>query len=165
MKRYHGLKRAWSMRFSSQLKYSTIAIVVILVDQATKYFAYTGKFGGFLNFFRPVFGKLLIPNHNFAFSVHIPHFIAYVFYIIVFGIFLSWYFSGERKISERVGFYLVVGGAFSNLIDRMFLGYVRDFIYAIWKSVFNLADVSIIVGIVLILIASIHREEILRIKK
>jgi signal peptidase II len=47
-----------------------------------------------------------------------------------------------------VGISLVFGGTVGNLIDRLFLGYVTDFIdFGFWPA-FNLADSAIVVGVI-----------------
>ena len=50
---------------------------------------------------------------------------------------------------------MILGGGISNLIDRLFRGYVIDYIdinNIITYPVFNLADICIVIGIVLIVI-------------
>ncbi|MBQ3503063.1 MAG: signal peptidase II [Clostridia bacterium] len=52
-----------------------------------------------------------------------------------------------------VGFGLILAGAVGNFIDRIALGYVRDFImFDFWKSfpIFNFADCCIVIGAVLV---------------
>jgi signal peptidase II len=50
---------------------------------------------------------------------------------------------------------LVIGGSVSNLIDRVRLGHVTDFLdFTYWPS-FNLADTSIVVGVAILLLALI----------
>jgi signal peptidase II len=49
-----------------------------------------------------------------------------------------------------VGFGLLIGGGLGNLVDRLRLGYVTDFILH-GNRAFNLADVSIFVGTIMIL--------------
>lgn len=149
----------------SHFKYFVIAILVIAFDQITKYFAYAGKLGGFLNSFRPVFGKLLMPNYNFAFSIPLPHIIAYIVYAAVLVGFIRWYFLNKKTTVESVGFYLVIGGAASNIIDRVYLGFVRDFILAFWGNIFNFADVAIVAGITLIIYKSFYKSELATVKK
>lgn len=54
-----------------------------------------------------------------------------------------------------VAFSLILGGAIGNLIDRIFLGYVIDFIdFRIWP-VFNVADSAITIGAAIILLKCI----------
>jgi lipoprotein signal peptidase len=47
---------------------------------------------------------------------------------------------------------LLIGGALSNLVDRLVSGAVRDFLHTPWV-VFNLADVAVVVGIGAYLVA------------
>jgi signal peptidase II len=60
----------------------------------------------------------------------------------------------------RLSFGLILGGAIGNLIDRVRMGHVIDFIDAHWREVyhwptFNLADSAICVGIALLFIAGL----------
>ena len=56
----------------------------------------------------------------------------------------------------RVGVALVVGGAAGNLIDRLWLGYVVDFVDVYWGGwhfwAFNVADSAISIGMALIIL-------------
>jgi signal peptidase II len=60
---------------------------------------------------------------------------------------------------ERAGFALVVGGALGNIIDRVRQGAVTDFLDLYWRDwhwpTFNVADIAITLGAVLILAASL----------
>ncbi len=60
---------------------------------------------------------------------------------------------------ERAAFALIVGGAFGNIIDRLWQGAVTDFVDLYWHDwhwpTFNFADVAITLGVVLILVASL----------
>ena len=50
---------------------------------------------------------------------------------------------------------LLIGGSLSNLVDRIRLGHVTDFIDLRWWPAFNLADSFIVVGVVILLVAMI----------
>jgi len=67
-------------------------------------------------------------------------------------------FRAQRR-SERAGFSLVVGGALGNIIDRLRQGAVTDFLDLYWRDwhwpTFNVADIAITLGAVLILAASL----------
>ena len=70
--------------------------------------------------------------------------LAFIVCFIVYDIFNKsnnkWYLCGLS---------LIIGGAVGNLIDRIFLGYVRDFInIKIFSFVFNLADLFITIGVI-----------------
>lgn len=52
--------------------------------------------------------------------------------------------------SVQVSMGLIIGGAFGNIIDRVRLGYVVDFIQVGWWPIFNVADSAITVGAVML---------------
>ncbi len=59
------------------------------------------------------------------------------------------------KETEYIAFSFVLGGALGNLYDRLLLGYVIDFIEIHYNNfywpIFNIADISISIGIILLL--------------
>lgn len=60
------------------------------------------------------------------------------------------------SLSGQLAFSLIVGGALGNIIDRVRLGHVVDFLLAYYKSyhwpVFNVADSCISIGVVILII-------------
>ena len=78
--------------------------------------------------------------------------------LIIVGII--WYIW-KNKIDnrfEKVAYSLVLGGAIGNFINRLFYGYVIDFIdikiFGYDYPIFNLADVFIVIGVILLIIYS-----------
>ncbi|HZT54031.1 MAG TPA: signal peptidase II [Gaiellaceae bacterium] len=59
--------------------------------------------------------------------------------------------SGARHPALPVALGLLVGGSTSNLVDRVRLGYVTDFLDLRFWPAFNLADSCIVVGVALLL--------------
>ena len=59
--------------------------------------------------------------------------------------------SGARHPALPVALGLLIGGSVSNLVDRVRLGYVTDFLDLRWWPAFNLADASIVVGVAVLL--------------
>ena len=60
--------------------------------------------------------------------------------------------------SSQISLLLIVGGAIGNIIDRIFRGYVVDFIQFdidIFPYVFNIADSSVTIGLLFLLCSSI----------
>jgi signal peptidase II len=59
---------------------------------------------------------------------------------------------------RAAGICFLVGGGMGNILDRLFYGSVTDFLHLQYggfqTGIFNLADVSIVIGLVLILISS-----------
>ncbi|HOE57893.1 MAG TPA: signal peptidase II, partial [Bacillota bacterium] len=57
----------------------------------------------------------------------------------------------NKSISVTVCLSLILGGAIGNLIDRIRMGYVIDYLsFTIFPPVFNLADSAIVVGAILL---------------
>jgi signal peptidase II len=60
----------------------------------------------------------------------------------------------ERSLTGIAGLSLIAAGALGNLIDRFARGYVVDFVHLHHYPVFNVADVSIALGVALLFLAS-----------
>jgi signal peptidase II len=83
--------------------------------------------------------------------------------IVLTGIAVGWmlvYFtrSGARHPVLPVALGLVIGGSTSNLLDRVRLGYVTDFLDVRYWPAFNLADSFIVVGVCILLTALLAAE-------
>ncbi len=78
--------------------------------------------------------------------------ISFISSLILIG--LVFYSYNRRNKWLRSSFVLIIAGAVGNLIDRMFLGYVRDFVYfeLIDFAVFNFADSFLTIGTILLII-------------
>ena len=83
--------------------------------------------------------------------------------IVAFFLLLKYqnYFMENKR--NILAFALIYGGLVGNLIDRVIYGYVIDYlhiyIFGFSFPVFNLADMAIVVGFLLIIIAIIKGEE------
>ena len=61
--------------------------------------------------------------------------------------------SGSRHPVLPAALGLLIGGSVSNLVDRVRLGHVTDFIDFGWWPAFNLADSFIVIGVAILLLA------------
>ncbi len=61
---------------------------------------------------------------------------------------------------SKIAFILVISGAIGNLIDRVLLNYVRDFLYFILIDfpIFNFADILVVVGVGMLMVAMIFGD-------
>ena len=149
-----------------------ISLFVILLDQLSKgiilhYFS----FGKVLEVF-PCFNLLLTYNKGVSFSFltsdspYMPWILS-AFALIICAFIVIWMRQEKDKFT-RIGFALVLGGAIGNVIDRMRLGAVVDFldfyIGAYHWPAFNVADSAICIGVFLILIRAffIKKEHFLQ---
>jgi signal peptidase II len=147
-----------------QLKWLWISLLVVVFDQTTKQVA-----------------ELLLPRHQ-AVNV-IPYFDWYLTYnkgaafsfladaggwqrwmftliaIVISGIIVQWMYKLPREETmTAVSLSLILGGAIGNLIDRVYLGHVIDYIQ-VWLGsypwpAFNIADAAIFVGAAMLILSS-----------
>jgi len=96
-------------------------------------------------------------NKNLAWSISVP---AGIFYFAWFGIIaiLFCLFIKSRIFYQKLFLVLIFSGAVSNIIDRIRFGCVVDYIDLKIFPVFNLADVCITIGAVLILINMVRNK-------
>jgi signal peptidase II len=66
--------------------------------------------------------------------------------------------SAQRHPYLPVALGLVIGGSLSNLVDRVRVGYVTDFIDLRWWPAFNLADSFIVVGVALLFLSFVAAD-------
>lgn len=94
-----------------------------------------------------------VQNTGAAFSVLSEHTILLTIISLIFvvGFFAYDYFTYSKNFFNTASFVLIVGGAIGNLIDRLFLSYVRDFIKFDFISfpIFNFADICLTFGLIL----------------
>ncbi len=76
----------------------------------------------------------------------------------VAGIFV-WLYPRKGYVARKTGLALVLGGGLSNLYDRLARGYVVDYFSIRWKQlkkvVFNLGDICVFLGAVILLAAEV----------
>ncbi len=97
--------------------------------------------------------------HNFGvsfglFSGYISFWVlALIGLLIVFFIYYLILTSNDKF--EKIGLFIIIGGALSNILDRLIHGYVIDFISIHYNKfywpAFNLADIYITIGILMII--------------
>ena len=132
---------------------------VVVLDQLTKH-VFAGIGPGDQMVLVPWFLKLVAQhlNQQSAFSLG-PN--APLFYVAaaVVGIALILYFSlttHPDRLGHHIVFGAICGGAVGNVIDRIALGGVRDFIDLHWMDrahwpTFNVADAALSIGVFLLL--------------
>jgi signal peptidase II len=136
-----------------------LVIVCVVLDQAVKWLVETRLAFETLTPVLPFLGLYRTWNFGVAFSKFEslgP--IALIVMTVLILAFVGWLWSraGVERRYARLGFALIIGGAAGNLIDRVLLGHVIDYILfhtPIWSfAVFNLADALITFGAIFILI-------------
>jgi signal peptidase II len=138
---------------------SLVVIASVLIDQAVKWLVETTLAFEELVPVLPFLGLYRTWNFGVAFSfLSSLGPLALIIMTVLIIAFVGWLWSraGADKRYARLGFALIIGGAIGNLIDRVFLGHVVDYVLfhtPFWSfAVFNLADALITIGALFILI-------------
>jgi signal peptidase II len=137
------------------------AIVVVSLDQYTKHVVTTTFAPGESRIVAPhVLWLTYVQNHSGAFGLFgTRSWLLIAMALFVLGIFwVSFRDSAARSRLVRVAFGAIVGGAVGNIVDRVRLQYVVDFIDLRWWPVFNVADSCITIGVCLLVLSTLVRE-------
>lgn len=129
-----------------------VALFVLSLDQFTKFLVTKNlSYNESFPVIKDIFHFTLVFNKGAAFGIlknQTPLFIFTSLFAIIL-IFFNLKNVGHKKIYS-VSLILILAGAVGNLIDRLFFGYVIDFLdFRVWP-VFNVADSAITVGAALL---------------
>lgn len=137
-----------------------VAIAGIILDQLTKYLIVKefAAINDTVPLWEGVFHLTYVINTGAAFSVFSGQveILRWISLIVSLLLIIFVWFSSRLSLWEQLGYGLILAGAVGNGIDRFLFGYVVDFLdfRLINFPVFNLADVAINIGVVMLLIAS-----------
>lgn len=142
-----------------------VAVLTLVLDQVGKIvvniFIETNKQ---ITVIKNFFSLHSIENYGAAWSIFNYQLeILIIASIIALFIIYRYMYSFKMNKRNNLAFGFLLGGIFGNLIDRLFLGYVRDFlsfkIFTYQYPVFNIADIAIVLGVFLLCIAIIKGED------
>lgn len=146
-----------------------LSLLVIVMDQLTKLWASSDLIYGRPVPLMPSLNLTLMHNTGAAFSFlneagGWQRWLFALIALVVSTVLILWLrrlTSAQRWLAGALA--LVLGGAIGNLIDRLYLGYVIDFVDAYYDKwhwpAFNVADSAIFVGVVMLIIDSLRGEK------
>lgn len=142
-----------------------IAVLILIVDQLSKSIVEIFiPLNESVTVIKDFFYLTVAHNTGGAWSIFSEH--SYLFIIasiLAIILLIKFMFGFKNNLRNNIAFASLFGGIFSNLADRVFLGYVRDFldfkIFGYNYPIFNIADVAIVVGVILLVVAVIKGED------
>ena len=146
------------------LDLSVLAIVffLILADQAIKFLVVSYmKLGESIPVLVGIFHITYIENPGAAFGLFANQRVIFIVAaaLVIAAACLMYRRLMSEKVIVRWGVALLLGGAAGNLIDRVRIGCVIDFLdFRIWP-VFNIADIGICIGDALLMYALLFDKE------
>ena len=129
---------------------TALVAFVIGIDQIAKQWAIASKPSwGISNLIESVHHQ----NYGIIANIPIPQWITILATLAII-VYITMQFLKEKNTSIHfiLAYGLLIGGALGNLIDRIYLGYVFDWILIFGRSAINIADISITIGIIFYLI-------------
>ncbi len=138
-------------KIQTKLYFLSIGIFIILIDQITKYLIII-NYKLLVNKDFILFRLDFVKNYGAAFNILSGNRIFLSSISIIFSILLVYLIlrNNPFKTYELYSYSFILGGTVGNGIDRIFKGYVIDFINLniINFPVFNIADISINIGFI-----------------
>lgn len=142
--------------------------VILLADLLTKKYAweYLNVYGYKEGIIPGLINLTMVENRGAGFGIFQGKTVALTVITFIVVICLMVYLVFALKESEwlRISLVFIIGGGIGNIVDRIWLGYVRDFIqFQFWEdfAVFNVADSFVTVGafmLIVVLIVMLVKE-------
>lgn len=154
------------MQKQRRIKEGLLIVLVLVLDQVTKTWIQNDTaLHGHIEIIPDFFYLTYVLNTGAAWSMLAGHQVFLeLLAAVVIGVLL--YVLGSRKdlsALTRTGIALMIAGAAGNLLDRLLLGAVRDFldfyIFGYDFPVFNVADMSLCIGVFLLILDSLIAEK------
>ena len=143
-------------KIQTKLYFLSLSFFIILLDQFTKYLMFYNH-KKFINKDFLLFRLDYIKNYGAAFNILSGSRIFLSLISIIFSIILIYLIFRKNNLSSIAlySYSFILGGTIGNGIDRIFKGFVIDFINLniINFPVFNIADISINIGFILLLLS------------
>ena len=139
--------------------------IFFLIDISSKYIiSKIVTLGNSIDIIKNFLRISYVKNTGAAFSILDGNTLFVTIIGIVIIIMIIWYLYKNKvnKMIDKIGYSLILGGSIGNLFDRVCYGYVRDFIginiFGYHFPIFNIADMSIVIGVILLVIATVKGD-------
>jgi len=141
--------------YKNKIIYLILISFFCIIDQITKTYV-NSNLNKLLNKDLLIFNIDFVRNYGAAFNIFSGSRILLSFISIISTIILSYFiFIRENKLINKYGLSFILAGSIGNGIDRIFNGYVIDFIKIKFINfpVFNVADIVINIGVIILIIS------------
>lgn len=148
--------------------YIFLFLLIVCIDQFTKYLAYNRlRLGGSKIIIENFLKFTYVENTGAAFGIFSQKTgilsIVTILVCIILGFYFIKNYSSLNTI-VKISFTMILAGAIGNLIDRIFRGFVVDFIsfrlFSFYDfPVFNVADIFVVLGAFLMFIFALFMDE------
>ena len=145
-------KTTGSVRATAFARAALVAAIVLGLDQLTKHTIAAGIAVGDEKKFLPGVTFVHVHNTGVAFSIFSGGgTLVLVFTLVALAVLVGYFARRPEKPMLWLPTGMLIGGAIGNLIDRIAYGYVNDWIKLPHWPAFNVADISITFGVLVLL--------------
>lgn len=142
-------------KLSNLLKFLILVLFFVSIDQVVKYLV-VSKMTLFqkINVIGEFFSISYVTNTGAAFGLMkgCNNFFIGLSFIFILLVLFYLFLKKEINTISLLALSLITAGAVGNLIDRIFRGYVVDFFDVKYFSVFNIADIMINLGVIMMIL-------------
>lgn len=140
-----------------------IILISICIDQIVKQVIIKNILNSSIEIINGVLNFTYVENTGGAYGIGSNNILMFIIInVIIIGILMKFVISKRDEINNAllIAISLIIAGGIGNLIDRIFRGYVIDFIDinpVLKYPVFNIADIFVVTGCIVIAIELIYR--------
>ncbi|HBC84558.1 MAG TPA: signal peptidase II [Clostridiales bacterium] len=147
------MKNISDKKINKKYKIVIFVTILVLLEQLTKIVILKNRENLPITVINNVFMLSYVENSGVAFGIKVGSVWSFIIVnIVILGIIIKFMYSQLQELNNKtiIILSLVLAGGISNLVDRIFRGYVVDFLDItpiINFPVFNFADIMIVVAV------------------
>ncbi len=139
-------------------------LLLVFIDQLSKYLIINILGNGVFVIIKNFLKFMYIKNTGAALGIFSGNLVILIIATLILLVYIIK--EVKKNVNNKwilITYLLILGGAIGNLIDRIFRGYVVDFIsFTLFKkemAIFNLADTFITIGVIILIILLFKKED------
>jgi len=139
-----------------------ISLDIFILESIIKYIFILNKTPVTEFYLIPNLLKLVFqPNYNIAFGIPLPQYLIIIIVLIILSLLGFWLVKAIflKRLWQIFSLSLIIFGALSNLLDRLFYGFVIDYLSLIIWPIFNLADFMIVAGVLILMLTEFFNKK------
>ncbi|WP_057744025.1 signal peptidase II [Liquorilactobacillus capillatus] len=143
--------------------YLLLICAIVLLDQLVKFYVvHNVPLNTSYDFIQHFLGIAHIRNYGAAWNIFTGQkWLLFIITVVALGVLVYLFKKMWTNWIYALGLSLIIGGTIGNFIDRIRLGYVVDMFQLLFINfpVFNVADASLSIGVVIFLIALLRDDK------
>ncbi len=140
-----------------------ITVFFVVLDRFFKFLAINKYLDEPISIFGNWFQLEFIPNYFIAFSLPLSgiwlNILIFLLILVIFYYIIHIVYIRKKYDFEGLSLTIILLGAISNMLDRFRYGFVIDYLDLEYFTVFNIADIMIVVGFLILVLVFYKNQE------